>query len=361
MSESGTYHDGRTSQSHAVRVSVEAGVVHLRGDALDLAVPLDRVKLEPRLGDLPRRLDLPDGASCLVEAAFELPEVAGDAPARVERWVNELEIRWGPAIVAAALVVAGVWGGIVFGVPALARVVAARMHPSVERQMGAQALATLDRLALEPSQLPEARRAALAARFDTLARLAGGPYVLEFRRSPAVGPNAFALPGGSVVLLDELVAAAKHDDEIAAVLAHEIGHLVERHTMRHVLQTSVAGVVVAAVMGDVLSLSSYAAALTGVPARRALLARVRTRSRRLRPVVARPRRHRPRPLRALPHPHGTGASERRARLPLHAPARRRTRPRRRTLTDAAEGDRALRVGVAEACTSPRASDAVSRC
>ncbi len=235
--------------------------MHLRGDAVDLAVPVGRVRLEPRLGDLPRRLDLPDGASCLIEASFELPEVAGDAPARVERWVNELEIRWGPALVAAALVVAGVWGGIVFGVPALARVVAARMHPSVERQMGTQALATLDRLALGPSQLPEPRRAALAARFDTLARLAGGRYVLEFRKSPAVGPNAFALPGGTVVLLDELVAAARHDDEIAAVLAHEIGHLVEQHTMRHVLQTSVAGVIVAAVIGDVLSLSSYAAAV----------------------------------------------------------------------------------------------------
>ena len=85
--------------------------------------------------------------------------------------------------------------------------------------------------------------------------------MLEFRKSPAVGPNAFALPGGTVVLLDELVAAARHDDEIAAVLAHEIGHLVEQHTMRHVLQTSGAGVIVAAVIGDVLSLSSYAAAV----------------------------------------------------------------------------------------------------
>ncbi len=76
-----------------------------------------------------------------------------------------------------------------------------------------------------------------------------------------VGPNAFALPGGTVVLLDELVAAAKDDDEILAVLAHEIGHLHGRHTMRQVLQTSAAGVIVEAVVGDVLSASSYAAAL----------------------------------------------------------------------------------------------------
>ena len=57
------------------------------------------------------------------------------------------------------------------------------------------------------------------------------------------------------------MALAENDDEIMAVLAHEIGHLHERHTMRLVLQTSVAGVLVAAVVGDVLSASSYAAAL----------------------------------------------------------------------------------------------------
>jgi Zn-dependent protease with chaperone function len=260
-SGAGTYHDGRSSQGHAVRVSVDAGIVHVRGDGVEIAVPLSRVRIEPRLGDLPRRLDLPEGASVLVEAGFDLPGGDAGAPARLEGWVNELEIRWGAALAAAVVVVALLWGGIVFGVPALARVAAARMHPGVERQMGVQALATLDRLALEPSALPEARRTALAARFTTLMHLAGGDYVLEFRKSPAVGPNAFALPGGTVVLLDELVATARHDDEIAAVLAHEIGHLHGRHTMRHVLQTSVAGIVVAAVVGDVLSVSSYAAAL----------------------------------------------------------------------------------------------------
>ena len=260
-SGAGTYHDGRTSQPHAVRVSVEAGMVHVRGEAVEVVVPIDRVRLEPRLGDLPRRLDLPGGASCLVEPAFELPEVATDTPAKVERWVNELEIRWAPALIAAAVLVALLWGGITFGVPALARVVAARMPPAVERQMGAQALAALDRIALEASALPEARRAELTARFRAVSALAGGTYVLEFRKSPAVGPNAFALPGGTVVLLDELVAAAKSDDEIVAVLAHEIGHLHGRHTLRQVLQTSATGVLVAAVVGDVLSVSSYAAAL----------------------------------------------------------------------------------------------------
>ncbi len=260
-----TYHDGRTSAGTPVRVRVADGLLHVEGDAVATAFPLGAVQLEPRLGDLPRRLDLPNGASCLVPAPFELPTRA-DAPARMERWVNEMEVRWTPAILAAVAVLALLWGGIVYGVPAAARIVAERMNPAVERQMGQQALATLDRIALNDSALAEARRQVLSARFAQLVAAASSAapaasYTLQFRSSPAIGPNAFALPGGTVVLLDELVATAVHDDEIAAVLAHEIGHLRERHTMRHVLQTSVAGVLVAAVVGDVLSATSYAAAL----------------------------------------------------------------------------------------------------
>lgn len=256
------YYDGRTSATGRVRVRLDDGMVYVQHDEWAKAFPISGVQLEPRLGDLPRRLDLPGGASCLVPADFELP-VAGGPPERAERWVNEMEVRWAPALVAAVTVLALLWGGVVYGVPAAAQIVASRMSPAVERQMGQQTLATLDRITLKESALSPERRATLAARFATLGRAAGsdGAYTLQFRASPAMGPNAFALPGGMVVLLDELVEASRHDDEIVAVLAHEIGHLHERHTVRQVLQTSAAGVLVAAVMGDVLSATSYAAAL----------------------------------------------------------------------------------------------------
>ncbi len=256
-----TYHDGLTSAARRVRVRVADGVVHIDDDEAAAVFPVSAVRLEPRLGDLPRRLDLPDGASCVVPATFELPAAA--ASPRVERWVNELEVRWAPALLAAAVLLVLLWGGIVYGVPVAAKIVALRMNPAVERQMGAQALSALDRIALAPSTLPAARQQQLARRFAVLVDAAapGAGYTLLFRSSPAIGPNAFALPGGTVVLLDQLEKAAEHDDEIAAVLAHEIGHLRERHTMRHVLQTSAAGVLVAAVVGDVLSVTSYAAAL----------------------------------------------------------------------------------------------------
>jgi Zn-dependent protease with chaperone function len=68
-------------------------------------------------------------------------------------------------------------------------------------------------------------------------------------------------PSGIVVLTDELVKIAKNDDEIVAVLAHELGHVERRHTMRHILQSSATGLVMATLTGDILSVTSLSATL----------------------------------------------------------------------------------------------------
>jgi predicted Zn-dependent protease len=49
--------------------------------------------------------------------------------------------------------------------------------------------------------------------------------------------NAFAFPGGSIFVTDELIEDLKvTDDELAAVIAHEIGHIVHRHSVKNVVQ-----------------------------------------------------------------------------------------------------------------------------
>ena len=48
--------------------------------------------------------------------------------------------------------------------------------------------------------------------------------------------NAVALPGGKVLLFQGLLSQAKTPDEVAGVLAHEIGHVRERHVMQGLLR-----------------------------------------------------------------------------------------------------------------------------
>lgn len=53
------------------------------------------------------------------------------------------------------------------------------------------------------------------------------PYQFYVANSPAI--NAFALPGGPVVITRGLLANLKSESELAAVLAHELGHINARH------------------------------------------------------------------------------------------------------------------------------------
>lgn len=48
--------------------------------------------------------------------------------------------------------------------------------------------------------------------------------------------NAFALPGGNIVVLSGLIDFCDTPEEVAGVLAHEIGHIQERHVLKNITQ-----------------------------------------------------------------------------------------------------------------------------
>lgn len=48
--------------------------------------------------------------------------------------------------------------------------------------------------------------------------------------------NAFALPGGNIVVLSGLIAFSESPEEVAAVIAHEIGHVERKHVMKRLLK-----------------------------------------------------------------------------------------------------------------------------
>jgi len=89
----------------------------------------------------------------------------------------------------------------------------------------------------------------------------GFTLTLRFRRLGDI-PNAFALPGGDVVVTDALVDLVENPDELDSVLLHEIGHVHERHGMQQAIQASAITLVLALSIGDVGALGEIAA---GIP------------------------------------------------------------------------------------------------
>jgi len=60
--------------------------------------------------------------------------------------------------------------------------------------------------------------------------LEGNPYHYDFTVVDVPNVNAFAMPAGKVFVTAPLIALASNEAELAGVVAHEIGHVVARHT-----------------------------------------------------------------------------------------------------------------------------------
>lgn len=262
MTCGGYFYDGRSSARHLVSVSRAGNELLLAGDGVERRYPLAAVRVTAPLGQLRRSLIFPDGGRCEVDADAPLEQLLGRTAAaggHVHRWERSAL----GALLALLLTVAAVWAFLQFGIPVLAGQVARNLPPALEASLGEQTLTMLDRLALDPSTLPEPRREQVRALFAQLCRdfpdAAG--FRLELRASEVLGANALALPAGIVVVTDAFVELAASDDQITAVLAHEVAHVLQRHALRQVLQSSATGVLVASLTGDLTSVTALAATL----------------------------------------------------------------------------------------------------
>ena len=165
------------------------------------------------------------------------------------------------AIAAVAATASLAWFIVAVVLPLAANPIAQSFSPRVEQAIGAQTLKTIDAKFARRSLLTDERRKSIEEKFDAFVE--GEPPVgakLEFRRMPF--PNAFALPGGTIVVTDKMLAFLDDDDDaLMAVLAHELGHLKAKHGMRLVLQSSGVAVLVTAVAGDAAGMTILAAAM----------------------------------------------------------------------------------------------------
>lgn len=260
----GIFYDGVSSAQRRVLLAVEGGRLVLRGDGMTRSAPLADLKVDPRLGTVRRAIRFADGALCEVSDDRFLDGLLsrqgrGRAATFLHRWERSIP----RALAALAVMVAVIWLFFAYGIPFLAKKVAYAIPPATEVTLGRESLAMLDKLVFAPTRLPVARRREISALFRRMVaeRPETSSYRLEFRRSPEMGANALALPSGIIVVTDALVPLAKNDDELAAVLAHEIGHVRYRHALRQVLQNSAAGLIMAAVTGDIFSATSLSAGL----------------------------------------------------------------------------------------------------
>ncbi|MEM5475260.1 M48 family metallopeptidase [Pacificibacter sp. AS14] len=172
-----------------------------------------------------------------------------------DNWLSNLEI-WHPRLIA-VLVMCGLgilaiwkWGLGILVAGAIA------LTPAVlVSSMDTGNLAAMDRLFADPTELSQSDQEMVRDVFENIKthapRAPFGAYTLEFRKADKIGPNAFALPGGTVVVTDALVEKFSDPDIIAGVLGHELAHVSERHSLRQLYRSMSIYVLVALMAGDV--------------------------------------------------------------------------------------------------------------
>jgi predicted Zn-dependent protease len=115
--------------------------------------------------------------------------------------------------------------------------------PEMTRQMGGE----------EDPADPKARRVEATGRKVVEGSDASrSPYTFQFHllRDPDT-LNAFALPGGQVFITDGLLEKLEDEAQLAGVLGHEIGHVVNRHAAEHMAKGQ---------LGQLLSMAAGVAA-----------------------------------------------------------------------------------------------------
>jgi Zn-dependent protease with chaperone function len=137
-----------------------------------------------------------------------------------------------------------IFAGLYAIMPWLSRQIALRVPLDVERRLNPQVQAFF---ASNTCKTPEASLAveALRGRLDP-----GRTIPVDIRIVTLRAPNAFALPGGTVLLTRGLVEEATSADEIAGVLAHEMAHVWHRHVLAELVQNTFMSAVWAATVGD---------------------------------------------------------------------------------------------------------------
>lgn len=260
------FYNGKTSQKEEVRIRFEAsGEVRIIGLKCDLIYALSDVRIAPRIGNMPRSIYFPGGAKCETADNDLMDEVLKHhRRGAFQRLVYMLESRLRFVLLLLLLTVSVTWAFVEFVIPELAKHAAFALPVSTDKIIGEESLKTLDQLSvISPSDQDLTTRERLTRLFTSIVRQLedGHDYRLVFRKSDQMGANAIALPSGIIVLTDELVKLAENDNELIAIMAHEIGHVIHRHALRTMLQNSTGKLLMATITGDIFSKSALSATL----------------------------------------------------------------------------------------------------
>ncbi len=233
-----------------------------RGDVSTLQVA-------ERLGNVARKITLEDGSTFSTLDNDGIDNLFKESK-KINGLIHHLEtnLKW---IVVALLIAIGTgFSFFKWGVPWASTQIAHALPYETNKLITQGSMKFLDKYMFEKSTLSDERKEKIRKHF--FAKVAGLSiedddaikYHIHFR-DWSMGsthiPNALALPSGDIILTDKFVQLAENQDEIDAVVLHEMGHVVHRHGLEMLIEGTFITVAVMMMTGDTSGLGDMGVGL----------------------------------------------------------------------------------------------------
>jgi len=251
------FYDGRTAQAREVELTLADGRLAFDDDDRPHRWPVRDIADED-LGGIVRLSCATEPAARLMVEAAVWRALRGHGPTGADKRRRREERR----LVVGLSAVGGLILFLVFVVlPAASGPLARATPPALEQRLGESFEAQLT-TAMRPCRDLDGQ--ALLYRFgDRFESLIDGRFNIRVRAIEAPFANAFALPGGAVLVTDDLIRDARTPDELSAVIAHEVAHVERRHVMQATWRAFGLGLVLDTLVGGGSGAGQQAVLLAG--------------------------------------------------------------------------------------------------
>lgn len=258
----GTLYENRSSAN-------EDAVLHVSNKNYNIQIEdtiiyhgeLASLVISPRLGNIERKITLEDGSVF----ATKDNDIVDELILKVIKKKNILhKFETNIMFVFISLVLAILFSFSFFkwGIPYLSKKIAYTLPLEVNNVISKNTLKIFDEYIFTPSILNDLQKKEIKSSFESkllplVKQKDKIQYNIHFRQWKSEDKdiaNAFALPNGDIILTDKFVEISKNQDEINAVILHEMGHIENRHSMQRLIESTFTAVLIMYISEDTSSL-----------------------------------------------------------------------------------------------------------
>lgn len=217
------------------------------------------VRVSNRLSNSPRKFYFPNGGQMTVaDSPLFNDWFESNKNTSFFRSLSYYESNWKLPILALISIPLLFFALFQYVIPLAAYPIAKMIPPHYAEELDQFALSQLENY-VSTSKLGQLEQLKITAAFDQVqSALPDLPMRLYIRDGKEyIGANAFALPGGSITITDQVIDAGLNTAEITSIFAHEAGHVYYKHSLQQLVKSSSVGVTLTLLFNDLSAISQW--------------------------------------------------------------------------------------------------------